>query len=178
MLIIVLSKRGPLTKTHFHFLKVFPSAVMMAWSQVSLRFQASVDWGWNWNDLWWISPPNKNQAPLSMPEMQCLPLGLPLLGDVEAFDLGCDLVQSSSWLAIGCLIVISISLAELPNPDGAIFWTWCIRFTTRCKPDAVDWTMMPFVTSCILEEVVISFGQCDAIKPYKGTTNGQAKFLI
>lgn len=103
--------------------------------------------------LWWQSPRNKNHKHHKTHEI--LPLGLPLLGNVEAFDLGCNFVYPSSCLAIciGHLIVISISRAKLPDPNGAIFWTRCVWFTTRCKPDTVDRSMMPFVTSCIEEQL-------------------------
>lgn len=81
-------------------------------------------------------------------------LGLLLLGNVEAFDLTRNLLYSSLGftICIDRLLSIRVSWAQLPDPYSTIFRPWGVWFTTRCKPDAVNWTMMPFVTGCTIQQ--------------------------
>jgi hypothetical protein len=46
-----------------------------------------------------------------------------LLGNVEAFDLTCNLLYASLGftVCIGCLLGVCVSWAQLPDSDSAIF---------------------------------------------------------
>jgi hypothetical protein len=83
---------------------------------------------------------------------------LPVLGDVKALNLARHIIYPDLRLPIcSCrLLVFTVSWAQLPDSDGAIFWSGCIRFTDWGEPDAVDRAMMPLVTCCFQRNKTVS----------------------